>query len=175
MTPQSTKLERLSSKEFRAGRLEGVRAVVVGEEEDAALFWRATIEGPGGPCTLLVSHPDYHLEPAVYPLGEGVALVGVLEKLYLLKNCRVARAADLPCRFYEIIYSDEDRFVAQHEIGFTCFTYDLEVLWEWAGDLVSRWQIEAGELTFETFEGELHRLSIRPPPVPPTPPTHPGG
>lgn len=166
MTPQSIELERLSSEEFRAKRLQGARALVVGEEEDAAFFWRATIEGPGEPCTLLVSHPDYHLEPGVYQLGEGVVLVGVLEKLFLLEKCHVARVADLPCRFYAIIYSDESRFVAQHEIGFTCFTYDLEVLWEWAGDLVSRWQIEAGELTFETFEGELHRLAIHPPSEP---------
>lgn len=161
------KLERLSLEEFRAERLQATRVVTVGEEEDAAFFWRTALEGPDGHCVILISHPDYHLEPGVFRLGAESALVGVLDRLYLLEECRVARTVTLPCRFYEIIYSAEDRFVVQHEIGFTCLRYDLKVLWEWAGDLVSRWQIEADELAFETLEGELHRLAIRPP-LPPS-------
>lgn len=178
MTLQNIKLERLSSEEFQAERLLGERAAVVGEEEDAAFFWRAAIKGSGGTCVILISHPDYHLEPGVYRLGAEAALVGVLDQLYLLENCGVARAVTLPCRFYEIIYSDEDRFVVQHEIGFTCFSYDLGVFWEWTGDLVSRWQIEAGELAFETFEGDQQRLAINPsksPLVHPPPPADEGG
>ncbi len=162
MTVKKINLERLSLEEFREASQPGANATVVGETERAALFWRATIDGSAKACVVLVSHPDYHLEPGVYQLSGRAALVAVQEQLYLLRSCRVARMVRLPCRFYEIIYSDEDRFIVQHEIGFTCLDYMLEVLWEWVGDLVSSWQIDAGKLAFATFEGEFHSLAIRP-------------
>ena len=152
-------LQPISEEDFRELAASDPEAVIIGDLEDADSFWRGQSAGSTD-CPVLLAHEDYHLDPALHRLGVDTAIAGVDEHLHLIERSRLATTVQLPCRFYEVVYWGNERFIVENEIGFTCFSYRIEELWEWSGDLINSSTIDDSYLTFETFEGERHRLRI---------------
>ncbi len=158
MIPQRLSLIPVAEGEFSISP--GTPASIVIGPRDSTIFWRVDVDDKK-PWAIFIRHPDYHLDPSAYRLPNGNIAVGVLEHFYVVERLNIISQNKLPCRFYELIYIDKECAVVQHEVGFSCFTFCGNLIWDHTVDLIEEFRIEDEHIKYRTFEGVTGSMRIR--------------